>query len=367
MRLRTLGWWVLERHYWVGTARTAERAPQHRDNTMDLERMLKKCHKQQWQVDQLDWSAKPRSMPPEEELRIVQFFTDMASVELFAAALFEHQCRVAPEPTLQRIFATFVEDERRHSEVARRLALHYDVHRLRVYAPSPELTRFTKHFLNAVRYLSPDIATAFITAGEILLDVALLRSLNDYVRDDMSQRAMNLVNRDEARHIAMDYHMVEFYATRPRSSWAARQPKTGLSHKLRSAGAFLGVVGAFGPVLEKVYFAPMALMDPSGGRSREAAKRIQLLRNRKGAADLPLAKFMSVLDAVNNHALLGRLSGRLARRLSGAFPIDLAKRLYTADELARANEMPIDDMANEVLALTRASTEALLAEPASAH
>ena len=56
-------------------------------------------------------------------------------------------------------------------------------------------------------------ANAYITAGELILDVALLRSLDDYVADEMSHRAMYLINRDESRHIAIDYRMVEYYAS----------------------------------------------------------------------------------------------------------------------------------------------------------
>jgi hypothetical protein len=323
---------------------------------MDVERMLQKCHAQQWRLDDLDWSAQPRAMRLEEELRIVQFFTDMASIELMAAALFAHQARVAPQPTLRHIFATFVEDERRHADVALRLARHYDVHQLRSYAPQPELTLFGERFLRVVEHLPTSVATAFITAGEILLDVALLRSLNDYVRDDTCRRAMRLIDRDEARHIAMDYYMVEFYAKLAAEGAEApvRQP---LPERLRAGSAFVGVLTSFAAALKKVYLEPMETMNPEGDRIREAAKRIQLLRCRSGIADLPIAKVMSRLDAINRHPLFDFLSGGIARQLSGALPTDLLQQLFSPQELARANAMPIDAMAEETLALGRAGAE----------
>src|SRR5690606_11759129 len=106
-----------------------------------------------------------------------------------------------------------VADEKRHSAVAQRLSDHYNVHHYRDYVESPSLTAFRPHFLALVEKSSPEIANAYITAGELILDVALLRSLDDYVADEMSHRAMHLINRDESRHIAIDFHMTEVYTS----------------------------------------------------------------------------------------------------------------------------------------------------------
>ena len=51
---------------------------------MDLDRMLDMCCKGQWKVDDLDWSIPPRTMGREEEIAIVQYFTDMAGIERLA-------------------------------------------------------------------------------------------------------------------------------------------------------------------------------------------------------------------------------------------------------------------------------------------
>ena len=110
----------------------------------------------------------------------------MAGIELLAGALFEVQRQKTADPTLKKIFSTFVADEKRHSAVASRLAQHYDVHHYRDYTESPSLTSFRPHFLALVENTSPEIANAYITSGELILDVALLRSLDDYVADEMS-------------------------------------------------------------------------------------------------------------------------------------------------------------------------------------
>src|SRR5438034_4455205 len=98
---------------------------------MDLGRMLDKCIRDQWSIDDLDWSVPPPAMTRDKEAAIVQAFTDMAGIELLAGALFDVQRRKTAEPTLHKIFSTFVADEKRHAAVASRLAQHYDVNHYR--------------------------------------------------------------------------------------------------------------------------------------------------------------------------------------------------------------------------------------------
>lgn len=245
---------------------------------MNPERMLELCRKGQWNIDRdLDWSATPREMAPDEERAIVQYFTDMAGIERFAGALFEEQRRRTEDPTLKKIFATFVADEERHAKVAERLAAFYDVRKLQRYEMSPSLLAFQPHFLNALRYLSAEIANAYITGGELILDVALLRSINDFVHDTMSQRAMDLVNKDESRHIAVDYHMAEYYASPEYQRWLESQPPRPFGETLAAWWTFANLLYHAKPFFEDVFLAPMSVVDPSGRRIREALKRFQLL------------------------------------------------------------------------------------------
>src|SRR5882724_4215501 len=124
---------------------------------MDLGRMLDKCIRDQWSVDDLDWSLAPPELPRGKEEAVVQYFTDMAGIELLAGALFDVQRKKTTDKTLMKIFSTFVADEKRHSAVAARLAMHYDVHHYREYVESPSLTAFRPHFLALVEKASPEI------------------------------------------------------------------------------------------------------------------------------------------------------------------------------------------------------------------
>ncbi len=311
--------------------------------------MLDKCIRDQWSIDDLDWSISPPHMPRDQEEAICQAFVDMAGIELLAGALFEVQRDKTPDPTLRKIFATFVADERRHSAVAARLARHYDVHRYRVYEESPALAQFRPPFLAVVRQTSPEIANAYITAGELILDVALLRSIDDYVADEMSHRAMHLINRDESRHIAVDFHMTELYCSDEHLAAVRARPRPGLGELVRGARALGAMMWHARPFLQQVILAPMDRSDPSGRRIHEAYKRIQLVLRKPTVARTPFSRFMIAMQAAYNHPLVGRVFGPLLLRALGAE--DRAARiLFTREELARTQRMTFDELAEEALA-----------------
>lgn len=313
---------------------------------MDLERMRRMCHDGQWTVGELDFTMEPRPMSRDDEMSVVQYFTDMAQIERLAGALFVEQERRVADPVLKDIFATFVVDEMRHSHVAQMLADHYDVHHYKVYRTSTSLERFFPNFLDAIRHLSDDVANAYITSGELVLDIALLRSINDFVDDPLSARAMELINRDESRHIAIDYYMVGYYA----SPEYRRREKVKKSWGERAAGvrAFAAMTYWGRPFFRDVFFAPMARVDPSGLRLREAWKRMQLLGARPGVGDLPLARFFNTLMDLYNHPLAGPRAKEALSRLAGTEP-ELMERLATEEELARAAKMSFDDLARDAL------------------
>lgn len=288
-------------------------------------------------------------MDRDKEQAVVQAFVDMAGIELLAGALFDVERKKATDPTLAKIFATFVADEKRHSAVAARLARHYDVHHYRDYRESPALTKFRPHFIALVEQTSPEIANAYITAGELILDVALLRSIDDYVADDMSRAAMHLINRDESRHIAVDFHMTEHYCSPEHLAAVHARPWPTASEAVRGVRALATMMWHAKPFLQQVFLAPMDRTDPSGRRIREAFKRIQLVLHKPMVARTPFSRMMIGMQRLYNTPVIGTVFGRVLLRLLGAE--DRAARiLFTRDELARAERMTFEQMAEEALA-----------------
>jgi hypothetical protein len=316
---------------------------------MNLDTMLDKCRREQWKVGDLDWSGTPREMSKDEEIAIVQYFTDMAGIERLAGALFLEQQRRTEDPKLEAIFATFVRDEVRHAHAAQMLADYYDVHHYRPYEMSASLRKFAPHFIDAIKYLSPEIANAYITGGELMLDIALLRSLNDHVHDDMSQQAMNLINRDESRHIAIDYHMVEYYSSPEFLAKLETEAPKSLRDRAAAFWAFANVLWFARPFFQDVFFRPMQVVDPSGKRLREAVKRMQLLGAKPGVAARPFTKFMLAVQTAYNHPVLRVVFGRLLERIGGVNG-EFLRTLYTEEEFRRAERLSFDRLAEEALA-----------------
>lgn len=311
--------------------------------------MLEKCRRYQWHDDDLDWTVEPRPMDRDTEIAVVQYFTDMAAIELLARELFVEQRRRSDDPTLRAIFSTFIADEERHSRVAARLAAHYDVHRYRDYRINQSLVEFQPHFLRALRYLSAEIANAYITAGELMLDIALLRSLDDYVDDDMSRQAMVLINRDESRHIAIDYYMIAYYASDAYQAEAARQPSPPLRRRLEAAWALGNVIYRAKPFFVDVFLDPITMCDPSGHRLREAIKRLQLLSKKPEVGRRPFPRFLEAIRRLYQAPVVGRAFGQVLSRLGGA-PGELLVDLYTAGDVARVQTMSFDELAEDALA-----------------
>ncbi|WP_394828530.1 hypothetical protein [Pendulispora albinea] len=317
---------------------------------MDLEAMFERCKRDQWAISDLDWSGTPRPMAKADEMAIVQYFTDMAGIERLAKALFAQQAKNARDPVLRDIFRTFVADEERHAVVAERLAVYYDVHRYQKYEMSRALQRFAPSFVHLVQNVPPDIANVYVTGGEIALDMALLRSIDDYVNDAMSQAAMDRINRDESRHLAIDYHMTEYYASAEYAALVANEPPASWTKRARSAMALARVVYSAAPFFRAVFFDPMQRVDPDGKRLREAFKRLQLLgeKNRERASTL-VRVLCGVQALYNESSLFRRVFGRAAARICG-IPVQLMDRFYTQEEARRAAKMSYDDLANEALA-----------------
>ncbi len=322
---------------------------------MNLARMLERCEKGQWSPSDLDWSAPPRAMPAEDEKTIVQLFTDMAGIERLAGALFHEQEKRAQDPTLRAIFHSFVVDEVRHAQVAQMLADFYDVHHFRIYRQSPSLARIVPHFLAAVRCLSDDVANAYITAGELILDIALLRSIDDYVSDGMSARAMHLINRDESRHIAIDYFMVEHYASPAYAARAdANSARKSVADTLAAWRTFAKMLFYGQPFIRDVFVEPMDFVDPSGVRLREAFKRFQQLGSKPGVSERPFGKFVVALQDLYHHPVAGPLFGRGLGRISGVGERFL-QRLNSDAELAEAAAKSYDQLAEEALQVKTAN------------
>jgi hypothetical protein len=321
---------------------------------MDLDKMLGRCVREQWCISELRMSGPVPAMSREMETAIVQCFTDMAGIERLAAALFREQARRAEDPTLRRIFESFAQDELRHAEAALLLAARFDVRRLRQYEERPALTRFAASFVDAVRRLPPDVANAYIMVGEVILDVALLRSLGDALDDRVTREVMALVNRDESRHLAVDFHMFDYYTSDAYARRVAAEPPRPVREQIAATLALSRMMRHARPFFKEVFVDPMALVDPSGRRIREAVKRLQLVIRRPGAGRRPFTRAMQILFSAYENPVARALVGPAIVRVVGIEP-EMLRAQYTEQERRRAAAMSIDELTADALAAKHAA------------
>lgn len=311
--------------------------------------MLARCRTQGFHIDDVDWSRPPRPLSAEIEREVVQYFTDMAQIERFAGALFAEQGRRAKDATLAAIFETFVQDEERHAVAAERLARHFDTRGLETYAPSPTLLAFRPKFLAALRWVSAEVANTYITCGELLLDIALLRSIDDFLDDPTCHDVMRLINRDESRHVAMDYFMVDYYASDTHREEERRAPRRTLAEWRRAAWSLGDMMLAAKPFIRDVFILPMSRVDPEGRRMREAWKRIQLIGAKPSVAARPFSRFLRGLRWLYTNDATHRWFGPVVERVMGV-PGEYLRDLYTEQEWQRAARASVDELAREALA-----------------
>jgi hypothetical protein len=281
---------------------------------VDLDRMLERCERGQWKLDEFDWTRRPIAMGPEREREVCQYFVDMSYIERLAGALFRSLAERLEDPRLRAIFASFALDELRHSHAAARLADHFDVHHHRVYTPSIAMVRFIPYFIGMIDSLSPAFATSFILTGELILDVALLRGLNEYVDDPLARAVVERINQDESRHLAMDMHMTEHFAG------ASLEPLARVATNPWLGADFWGAL-LWGPgFFADVFFRPMAVLDPSQEQLRDVMRRLRRFYDRRSVDGNPAVEHFRGVAAffeTNLGSLLGTILEEIFRRTVG--------------------------------------------------
>jgi hypothetical protein len=165
---------------------------------------------------------------------------------------------------------------------------------------------------------------------------------------------MRLINRDESRHIAVDYHMVEYYASPAYTDKLASRPRLPAAERARGARAFATMLYYGQPFFRQVFFAPMERVDPSGRRILEAFRRVQMISAKPGVSERPFGAFMLALQSVYRNRAGKALVGGLVSRLAGVEP-RFMEAIATQDDLARASRMSFDELAADALAVKQTS------------
>jgi hypothetical protein len=233
---------------------------------LDLSRMLEKIEEGQWSLDDVDWQAPgAETVRPEQREKLRAFLTDLVWIEHVGARGFAALARQAHEPTLQAIYGHFEREEERHARAE--LAL---MRRWGLIGPG-EIPVANINIRLVVAWLDrfasvTDFATLTCTIAmlEVALDGALVKFLLDEVEDPVCHEVFALINRDESRHLAVDFHVMEMIGARSAASprTLARFVRRGLDPR-RVAGmlAYVPLLNAMRDNLVELGFDEARLFD----------------------------------------------------------------------------------------------------------
>jgi hypothetical protein len=180
---------------------------------MDLLRLRDKCDRLQWSVDDIDWAAPgAECVGPEQGAALTPFLADLYWIESIAALVFDAMAGQEADPLRAAIFRSFAVDEARHAEAERLLMVRWGlIGRHQRPVPNSNVRRLIDTLEHHAARVSPSVFSAIIPMTELVLDGALVKYLLRAVDDPICHRAFEGINADEARHLAMDFYMLEYY------------------------------------------------------------------------------------------------------------------------------------------------------------
>jgi hypothetical protein len=210
----------------------------------DLDRtaMLAKCQRLQWSVDDIPWDGAGADVVDDDlRARLSAFMADLHWIEAIAAIAFRAMARREPDPTLAAIFASFALDEQRHSDAELLLMRRWGIVRRGESVP---LNKNARNLLVALErgadHVHPAIFSAIIPFTELVLDGALVKHLDAEVADPVSNEVFRRINADEARHLAVDFHVLERTGATSSLASSLGHMATAIVHPVILYGLLLG-------------------------------------------------------------------------------------------------------------------------------
>ncbi len=179
---------------------------------LDLDHMLTQVRKGQWSVEDFDWrmplaGAERLSARDRREAGVALLFT--AGLERQAARIFRLASHFAEDERVREIYRLFHDDERRHAEAEIRLAHRYGAE----WNDLPKVARTIFKQISAELDRNDrgihEFSAATIVLFELALDGILIPTLKDMAKDPVQEAVFRRIDQDEARHLAMDYWLLD--------------------------------------------------------------------------------------------------------------------------------------------------------------
>ena len=198
---------------------------------LDLTQMLGKIESGYWHLDEVDWEQPGHDLiRPEQYANLREFMCDLVWIEHVGAKGFAALARQAPDPLLVEIYRHFEREEAQHARAELALMRRWGMVEPGEIPVANTNIRLTMQWLDQhADELDFASLTCVIAMLEVALDGALVKLLLDQVDDPVCHKVFALINRDEARHLAIDFHVMELVGMSSRTRDALRYTAKSLS------------------------------------------------------------------------------------------------------------------------------------------
>ncbi|GAC57692.1 hypothetical protein GOHSU_23_00380 [Gordonia hirsuta DSM 44140 = NBRC 16056] len=173
---------------------------------------LQKIKDKQWSMADIDWDAPgAETMTPELTARLAPFMADLVWIEHIGARGFAALAKKAPTPTIREIYQHFHAEEQKHANAELALMRRWGMlEEGRIPEPNIQVKLAIKVLDSYGDDLPLHALAALIPLLECALDGALVKFLTDQVADPLCNQVFRHINFDEARHIAVDFEVLEY-------------------------------------------------------------------------------------------------------------------------------------------------------------
>ncbi len=184
---------------------------------ISLPAMLETIVRRKWSLTEIDWTAPgAERITDEQRPKLAAFMADLVWIECVGARGFGALANKAPTPELAAIYRHFEQEEHQHARAE--LAL---MHRWGMLAPG-EVPEPNINVRLAIEWLERwSDGTSLAALGTVIpmletaLDGALVKFLLDEVDDPVCHEVFRRINADEARHLAVGFHVMDLLGQHP--------------------------------------------------------------------------------------------------------------------------------------------------------
>lgn len=186
--------------------------------TYDFDAMLQTIKDKQWSLADVDWDAPgAETMTDELRAKMQPFMADLVWIEHVGARGFASLATKAPTPVIREIYEYFHAEEQKHANAELALMKRWGMLDEDGSAPEPNINvKLAIKTLDTFGDSLPLTGLAtLIPLLECALDGALVKFLLDEVSDPVCHEVFRHINSDEARHITVDFQVLELIGAGP--------------------------------------------------------------------------------------------------------------------------------------------------------